>query len=106
MNNEATFCNIISNELANQIIANFGNTGTLTTLLGWIPEFNSEGLPLNANPNKQVSKTKINNETYVIVKCGWQINIYKPIDNEIELMPNMHYGKHVYSIDTTPSYLK
>lgn len=58
-------------ELIRNITNNFDeNTFKETTLMGWVPQFDTQGRPLNADPNYLSGSIDIDGQTYYYIKRG------------------------------------
>jgi len=80
---------------------NFTTGFDATTLMGWFPNFDGEGRPLNADPNHQWGKIEVNGKPIWIVKCGWKVGIsLKPMDRFYD------EGLFYTVVDLTPKHLK
>ena len=71
-----------------------------STLLGWFPNFDEQGRPLNPNPNYQSYSVNIAFDKYYIIQKGWNVKVY---------LGNVHYmtdKKPYIELDITPDYVK
>lgn len=55
-----------------------------STLLGWVPRYDEQGRPLNADPNSKHSKVTINETDYLITRKGWHAYVFKPTKHNEE----------------------
>lgn len=90
-------------ELIRNITNNFsGNTFKGSTLMGWVPRFDDQGRPLNADPNYLSGDIDIDGQTYYYIKKGWIVKLWdKPINY-------LQFDRHDYieMLDSTPDYVK
>ena len=62
-----------------------------STLLGWIPRYDEQGRPLNADPNSKHSTITIDGTDYPITRQGWHAYVYKPTKHNAD--PNSNPSK-------------
>lgn len=67
----------------------------ISTLLGWIREYDELGRPLNANPNTITGKIRIDGKDYKVKTRSWYSTIYDWNTNEL-----------IGEVDFTPAYVK
>ena len=73
------------------------------TLMGWIPMFDSQGRPLNADYNYRSGVAFVNGRDYYFVRKEWTVRIW---DREATYMDFLN-GKtdFIEEVDLTPDYL-
>lgn len=66
----------------------FNDNGTMITLIGWIKNFDNQGRPLNADPNKRKTEYQCNNckQKYVKIIKDWNIKFFALRGKDMELM--------------------
>ena len=62
-----------------------------STLLGWVPHYDEQGRPLNADPNTKHSTITIDGTDYLITRKGWHAYVFKPTKQDDE--PNPKHSK-------------
>ena len=67
-----------------------------STLLGWVPHYDEQGRPLNADPNTKHSNITINETDYLITRKGWHAYVFKPTKHALLLA----------EVDLRPDYVK
>lgn len=80
------------------------DNGSISTLMGHIPTYDSEGRPLSANPN-YVATSYTNRTTgkrYTMISKGW---IVRWFEGDVPYM-QFNSGKHFKELDRTPDYVK
>lgn len=98
----------ITEALRNITGGTFEMSGT-TTLLGWIPQYDKQGRPLNADPNYIDYSVNIEGTEYDVTKHGWDVYVWKPEFKQAQYtnLWTPDYMDHVLAhIDLTPDYLK
>ena len=56
-----------------------------STLLGWVPRYDEQGRPLNADPNTKHSSITIDETDYLITREGWHAYVFKPTKHALLL---------------------
>ena len=80
-----------------------------TTLIGWIPQYDKQGRPLNTDPNYKDYSVNIEGTDYNVTKHGWHVYVWKPEFTQAQYtyLWTQDYMDHVLAhIDLTPDYLK
>lgn len=102
-----------------------------STLLGWVPHYDEQGRPLNADPNSKHSTITIDGTDYPISRQGWRAYVFKPtkhnadpnskpskvtVDGTNYLITNQGLETHLYNptkhalllaeVDLRPDYVK
>ena len=67
-----------------------------STLLGWVPRYDEQGRPLNADPNSKHSTITIDGTDYPITRQGWYAYVYNPTKHALLLA----------EVDLRPDYVK
>ena len=67
-----------------------------STLLGWVPHYDEQGRPLNADPNSKHSTITIDGTDYLITRRGWRAYVFKPTKHALLLA----------EVDLRPDYVK
>ena len=67
-----------------------------STLLGWVPHYDEQGRPLNADPNTKHSNITINETDYLITRKGWHAYVYNHKKHSLLLA----------EVDLRPDYVK
>ena len=67
-----------------------------STLLGWLPRYDEQGRPLNADPNSKHSSITIDGTDYPISRQGWYAYVYNPTKHTLLLA----------EVDLRPDYVK
>ena len=67
-----------------------------STLLGWLPRYDEQGRPLNADPNSKHSTITIDGTDYPITRQGWYAYVYNPTKHALLLA----------EVDLRPDYVK
>ena len=67
-----------------------------STLLGWVPRYDEQGRPLNADPNSKHSTITIDGTVYPISRQGWYAYVYNPTKHALLLA----------EVDLRPDYVK
>ena len=62
-----------------------------STLLGWVPRYDEQGRPLNADPNSKHSTITIDGTDYLITIQGWHACVFKPTKHNAD--PNSKHSK-------------
>ena len=68
-----------------------------STLLGWVPRYDEQGRPLNADPNTKHSTITIDGTDYLITRKGWHAYVFKPTKHNAVLLAE---------VDLRPDYVK
>lgn len=68
-----------------------------STLLGWVPHYDEQGRPLNADPNTKHSNITIDGTDYLITRKGWHAYVFKPTKQNAMLLAE---------VDLRPDYVK
>ena len=68
-----------------------------STLLGWVPRYDEQGRPLNADPNTKHSAITIDGTDYFITRKGWDAYVFKPTKHNAVLLAE---------VDLSPDYVK
>ena len=68
-----------------------------STLFGWVPHYDEQGRPLNADPNTKHSNITINETDYLITRKGWHAYVFKPTKHNAVLLAE---------VDLRPDYVK
>ena len=82
----------------------FTPRGTTSTLLGWQPEYNADGLPTSADPNWTTTGYTCNDcgSEYTCITKGWLTRWFNGYGN----WSLFDSGDHFHSHDATPSHVK
>ena len=67
-----------------------------STLIGWVPRYDEQGRPLNADPNSKYSIITIDGKTYPITRQGWHAYVYNHKKHSLLLA----------EVDLRPDYVK
>ena len=67
-----------------------------STMLGWVPRYDEQGRPLNADPNTKHSTITIDGTDYLITRKGWHAYVYSPTKHALLLA----------EVDLRPDYVK
>lgn len=77
------------------------------TLMGWTPNFDDKGRPLNCDPNYYDSSIFINGKEYYMTRKGWKVCIWKDgTCNYCTMMFGNYEDKVLAEVDLTPEYIK
>lgn len=76
-----------------------GENGS-TTLMGWFPQYDKKGRPLNADPNTKTSTINIDGKVYSLTTCEWHSEIW-----EIDGISHKRV-KFISYVDFRPRYIK
>lgn len=97
----------ITEALRNITGGSFEMPGT-TTLLGWNPQYDKHGRPLNTDPNYKDYSVNIEGTDYNVTKHGWHVYVWEPGYNGqyTSLWINNCMDHVLAHIDLTPDYLK
>ena len=68
-----------------------------STLLGWVPHYDEQGRPLNADPNSKHSTITIDGTDYLITRKGWHECVFNPTKHNAVLLAE---------VDLRPDYVK
>lgn len=82
-----------------------GRYGTMT-LMGWIPEFDSQGRPLNCDPNYIDSSVRIEDKEYFITRKGWHVFIWNQRCCRTACWREDKEKFILAEVDLTPDYVK
>lgn len=77
---------------------------TESTLMGWTPEFDDQGRPLNADPNYRSGKLNINNITYYYIRRRWEVRVWDVMATYMDFMKDD--DSYILKVNLTPDYLK
>ena len=58
-----------------------------STLLGWVPHYDEQGRPLNADPNSKHSTITVDGTDYLITRRGWCAYVFKPTKHNPDTNP-------------------
>lgn len=75
-----------------------------STLLGWEANYDSEGRPLNANPNYRDGSATIEGKTYWFTRKGWRVRIWDRKARYTDFMCDKQ--DFIEEVDLTPDYIK
>ncbi len=86
------------------ITQNFEKGFSSSTLLGWQPNFDEQGRPLNSNPNYRDGNTTIEGKTYWFTRKGWKVRIWDRMARYTDFMSDKQ--DFIEEVDLTPDYIK
>lgn len=86
----------------------FLGVGGMSTLMGWFPNYDELGRPLNCDPNYRDTTIMINGVTYPLTRCGWSAYIWLPDSNASYTMvwSTMRDKFLLTKVDLRPDYVK
>ena len=82
-----------------------GNGGT-KTCMGWIPDYDSQGRPLNCDPNYIDSRIRIEGQYYYITRKGWHVYIWNQPCSYCSVWSEYRDKYILAEVDLTPDYVK
>lgn len=83
---------------------NFEKGFTCSTLMGWIPNYDKEGRPLNCDPNFRDGTIIIEDTQYWFVRRRWRIRLWDRKADYMDFMNNKE--DYIEELDITPDYVK
>lgn len=78
----------------------------ISTLMGWIPNYDKKGRPLNCDPNYKDSEFVIEGQTYKVTRHGWMVIIWEGDGRYTKLLGGIPDKGILAKIDLTPDYVK
>lgn len=85
------------------ITENFEKGFHSSTLIGWKPDFDEKGRPLNANPNLRDGSAIIEGKTYWYVRWGWKVRIWDRKADYGDVLSKK--DDFIEEVNLTPKYL-
>lgn len=83
---------------------NFEKGFAMTTLMGWVQDYDLEGRLLNCDPNYKSGSKVIEGKEYWYVRKKWKVRVWDvPADYHAFMKGDESY---ILEIDLTPEYLK
>ena len=76
------------------------------TCMGWIPEYDSLGRPLNCDPNYIDSTIRIDGQDYYITKVKWHVYIWNQPCSRCTVWKKDRDKYILAEVDLTPDYVK
>jgi hypothetical protein len=94
-------------QVAENLTKNFQNFDA-STLMGWFPKHDSQGRPINADPNEQWTVFTFENVLAKVVRTEWMVGLYlseKMMTQDQAMIKSLENWNKVAEIDLTPTYL-
>lgn len=90
-------------EALKKITQNFTKGFYQSTFLGWIPNYDNQGRPLNCDPNYKDGTATIEGKTYWFTRHGWKVRVWDRMAMYTDFMSNKN--DFIEEIDLTPDYI-
>jgi hypothetical protein len=92
--------------IRNATYGTFVGYGGYTTCMGWLPNFDSQGRPLDCDPNYRDSSIRIEGQDYHMTKVGWHVYIWNQ-PRSYQTVWAKDRDKYILAeVDWTPDYVK
>lgn len=79
---------------------------SVKTCMGWHPDYDRQGRPLNCDPNYIDSSIRIEGKDYYITKVGWHVYIWKQLRTRHTVWMEDRDKYILAEVDLTPDYVK
>lgn len=84
----------------------FVGNGGFSTCMGWIPDYDSQGRPINCDPNYRDSSIRIEGHDYHMTRKGWHVYIWNQPCSYGTVWAKDRDKYILAEVDLTPDYVK